>query len=751
MEDEVIQTTQPTPEVVANTSPESTTDYVQEPVAQQPETLSPETIMHNERLNSYASKGESIRNWINNDYNYNKNDAGTLWVAGAINDVNTQMSFLEATLNEDLYDEMDLQKYFFDQNLATARAYAKEKKSETAYGFYKAAQEKATAEGELTGWYMPPEAGYMLGQWTIAKENLKDPSLSAEDRARAESVVRATQGWFDANNITERGIECLNNLYLKETIRHNQETEELQRQANNIAAQKANASASDYDLSLREFKYQQAEMELKYGADINKDTIIGHTDEFAYRGQYTTQVEWIEAGHMGAAIDMWGTDHVKGILGDRYTEFNRKYESDNTYKTARKEVASKKAITEDSKIFKPTGKKTDDGHEIKYAVMNNKVVVGYFEDGVWVTITDENAKFSDGKSIKAYVEKSYGKDSMNTKKVNAITIDGETYSIGRGSTSNNSDSYTSLVKAGYKKKAINNNSHALSDEGVKEVDKLITASQTDEGVKTKDGKTVRNLKYKQGYIDKKNVNEFVILEGEDGEYYAPEQKVDGSWQLKKLKKHDIEKIEKASKNYKVGDYWDDDGGMFGDNNKHEIAKASWYMGTDSKTGTHYMYVPTGDGYEIVGIRYTNKGSKSAEDSYSESYKAGTGHYKVVSINPSEKELNKAGINLPKDTNEPVSTKNAETLTLNSYKSDDEITEEKTKTSKETKSSSSSEEAKAPANNNSKQSQSSKKEVRRLSKTSEEQVLEDAQTVTPFNKKDEEEENNKFTGQFLATV
>ena len=53
---------------------------------------------------------------------------GHTWVAGAINDNNTQMSFLQTLINEEMYDEMDLQKYYYDTNLATARAYAAQKK-----------------------------------------------------------------------------------------------------------------------------------------------------------------------------------------------------------------------------------------------------------------------------------------------------------------------------------------------------------------------------------------------------------------------------------------------------------------------------------------------------------------------------------------------------------------------------------------------------------------------------------------------
>ena len=349
MEDNI--TTTPQTDVVqvsANTSPENTTGYsavikptvdpsqTQAIIADQQITPAPKTerelayeAIDEMRSESYNQKGQSISNWIRNDYDYDATQAGTLWIAGKINDVNTQMSFLEATLNEDLYSEMDLQKYFFDTNLATARAYAKEKKHETAYGFYRAAEEKALAEAQLTGWYMPAEAGYMLSQWVLAEEKLKEEGLSQADYNRADSVKRAVSGWFEANNITERGIECLNHRYLQETIRHNREMERLQDDANEIQRKanednKNNTSAS-YGIQLRELQFNNAQLELKWGYDITGDGIIGHTGEDAQRfGYYTDQKDWAK-NNLGQAFQLWGSDHARTILGEDYNDAYNSY------------------------------------------------------------------------------------------------------------------------------------------------------------------------------------------------------------------------------------------------------------------------------------------------------------------------------------------------------------------------------------------------------------------------------------------
>lgn len=443
MEDEVITTAAPESDVVttANTSTENTAGYVQvqetsvDPsqssavVAEQPTPTAPKTErelayeeINRRQSESYNTKGNNISNWIQNDYDYDATQAGTLWVAGKINDVNTQMKFLEATLNEDLYSEMDLQKYFFDTNLATARAYAKEKKHETAYGFYRAAEEKAIAEGQLTGWYMPAEAGYMLSQWVLADEAIKDPNASALDKERAASVSRAVSGWFAANNITERGIECLNSLYLKETIRHNKEMERLQDDANQIqkAANAANnaANQANYDIQKKTFNFQLAEMELDMGFDLNKDNVIGHTGETANRfGFYQDQKSWAQ-GNLEKAFKLWGSDKSRNILGDDYQRSLNQYKRGIQNSTWFKEqVASGNGYIagENMDTFSNTKIKSSElkkiGIDNSSDVTDNSIKMILTEDGgvalyvfnkhgVAYQITDDSIELSNGQTIK---------------------------------------------------------------------------------------------------------------------------------------------------------------------------------------------------------------------------------------------------------------------------------------------------------------------------------------------------------------
>lgn len=240
------------------------------------------TIEHD--VNVVNNAGKAMNNFLTNKYDYNKNEAGTYWVAGAINDNNTQMSFLQTLINEEMYDEMDLQKYYYDTNLATARAYAAQKSMETAYGFYRAAQEKALAEASLTGWYMPAEGQYLLGQYTVAQRTLEDPDATPEQLAKADRVTKTAEEWFGANQITTRGIKCLSMLQFEETVRNNTVMAELENEANQIAAGQNAAAAAMAALNLREFKYSVEEAEMLSGRDFTYE--LGLDDREGYIGHH---------------------------------------------------------------------------------------------------------------------------------------------------------------------------------------------------------------------------------------------------------------------------------------------------------------------------------------------------------------------------------------------------------------------------------------------------------------------------------
>ena len=547
--------------------------------------------VHTEQtINQDTNAGKAMNSFLTQGYDYDKNEAGSYWVAGAINDNNTQMSFLQTLINEEMYDEMDLQKYYYDTNLATARAYAAQKGKETAYGFYRAAQERALAEGELTGWYMPAEGRYLLGQYTVAQNTLENPDATPEEISKANRVAKTAEEWFSANQITTRGIKCLAMMNYEENVRHNNVMAELQRQANDIAKSIADASAASAELAKLNFKFKVEEEEMDKG--VNFSYLIGLDDDAEYIGHkqedypdnkylrgYDNAKSMLETDteHFAMVQTYASTDYIKGILGKDYYDAYKRYQNDQSLAGHKADIEANKKITSESPGFTKTGKKTGDGHEVVYTVVGGEVVVGYFDDGAWVPITDPNATFSDDKKIKDHIEKQFGKDSMSTKGVKSVTIDGEKYTFGRASTDKNKYSYTQLKEAGYNKQMATN---WTSEPDWEKIDKKAKASETTKGTKDKDGKTVRNLTYRPDLMDSKNLNEYLIFTGEDEkgnvQYYSFES--DGE-----LKKMDSKKIKTVDK-VKVGD-----------DALSDKVKTSWIIGYNEKTHETYMAQPKSDG------------------------------------------------------------------------------------------------------------------------------------------------------------
>ena len=634
MEDQVItSTTEPTIVESANTSAENTaglsqvidqatpmdsnTTYSNLPKVEYQPNMSPtqnlinEAVQTEHAINQETNAGKAMNSFLTQGYDYDKAEAGSYWVAGAINDNNTQMSFLETLINEEMYDEMDLQKYYYDTNLATARAYAAQKGKETAYGFYRAAQERALAEGELTGWYMPAEGRYLLGQYTVAQNTLENPDATPEEISKANRVAKAAESWFSANQITTRGIKCLAMMNYEENVRHNTVMGELQKQANDIARQGAAASAASAKLQLRELKFQLEEYELQSGHNITKEigldnnSTLGHNaadyKEFSNLKGYDSVQQMLEhdpssyAAVLGATSKTW----VDNVLGDKAQDTYKKYNNDQKLASFKSEISENGKITEKSGGFDTIGK-TKDGKEIKVTVVGNKAVAGYFEDNVWVPITDGNTKLSNGKTVKAWIETAYGTGSMDTSGINSIEIDGEVYSFGRANTASDELSYVSLNDLGYEK-VLSENWSFIDQEKTNE---KIKESYSEKGTTDKDGNKIRNLTYRQDLMDEKNENEYTIFSGEDAEGNDAYYKVTSDGTFEKIT--EVVEINPNDYHFKVGDSFQTTNDLFsGDNTKERMAKASWIIGESKDGKGTYMYVPTGaDTYDIILVKGT---------------------------------------------------------------------------------------------------------------------------------------------------
>jgi hypothetical protein len=220
-------------------------------------------------------------------------------------------------------------------------------------------------------------------------------------------------------------------LYYEETVRHNKEMERLQWDANDIQRKNAEASSKaakdSYDLQLREWQFNNAQMELQYGADLNEDGVIGFdndhfvTEGFEFRdfesifGQYDSTYDWAMANPTQAFM-VTNRAYMKEVLGDDYqTAYNTykqsvqdtswlkaQYESGNGYI----EGTNIDALTNTKLKKSEVEKVTDYPDNVKDSTIriirtnNNGAQLWIFnKDGVGYQITDGSLQLTDGKTV----------------------------------------------------------------------------------------------------------------------------------------------------------------------------------------------------------------------------------------------------------------------------------------------------------------------------------------------------------------
>ena len=614
MEDTVItSTTEPTVVESANTSAENTaglsqvidqatpmdsnTTYSNLPKVEYQPNMTPaqnlinEAVQTEHTINQETNAGKAMNSFLTGGYDYDKAEAGSYWVAGAINDNNTQMSFLQTLINEEMYDEMDLQKYYYDTNLATARAYAAQKGKETAYGFYRAAQERALAEGELTGWYMPAEGRYLLGQYTVAQNTLENPDATPEEISKANRVAKVAESWFSANQITTRGIKCLAMMNYEENVRHNTVMGELQKQANAIAAQGAAASAAANDLQLRELKFQLEEYELQSGHNITKeigldnDSTLGHKAsdyrEFSNLRGYDSVAQMLDqdVGAYGAVLGATSVKWIENVLtsaGKNPKDAHSKYEGRIGDTGLEKSLKDNGNILDESYLNKQTYEISadadlkdlgNDKHVYTFTHTENGrgVTKAYYKDdnGIYHQIKDTNIKLVDGKTIG---------DKVYNFSNNSLTKDGTTIRVGakqsyakmEGSVSKNSDAYSGM---------------------------------SNDQKKTVKAKEAEGYKIKHGYKSTQGIDADIVMEDDEGNLIEVSNtfgkaKSISKDQIKKLNFGDnVDSDEPEFASFrKIGTMPEYKHGDFTEEN------ASIYVAIDSKGKEHYYvyagYVPS---------------------------------------------------------------------------------------------------------------------------------------------------------------
>lgn len=208
-----------------------------------------ESMQAKQEIDKAAS--EAWNQYFGAEYSARQTQDKMGWTGGQETASDLQVAFLQAETASNMYTKDEMQRYGVETKLGIARMYAEANQRALALQYYQDAVDQAIKEAEQTGWYIPAEAGEMFKQQDMANKILNDPNASEADKARARQVNANCQRYYDSKGfqrgyaydsngkvVTEYyGIKCLQMLEYEETVRNNKIQEDLQRQANDIAAQ----------------------------------------------------------------------------------------------------------------------------------------------------------------------------------------------------------------------------------------------------------------------------------------------------------------------------------------------------------------------------------------------------------------------------------------------------------------------------------------------------------------------------------
>lgn len=233
-----------------------------------------------------AAAASAWNNYFAAEYSARQTQDKMGWSGGQKQASDLQVQFLQAESAANMYTQDEMQRYGVESKLSIARMYADANQKALALEYYQDAEAKAINEANITGCYVPPEASEMFIQQDMAEKILKDPTSTADAKARAKSVIANCEAYYrnlgfeewttldeKGNVVTEfRGIKTLNYLQHKETERNNRINEDLQRQANKINQDAANANWANYRLAKDTY-----DLELLRQDRIEMDKIIDST------------------------------------------------------------------------------------------------------------------------------------------------------------------------------------------------------------------------------------------------------------------------------------------------------------------------------------------------------------------------------------------------------------------------------------------------------------------------------------------
>jgi hypothetical protein len=145
-------------------------------------------------------------------YSQNQSIDKVGWTGGYVLDTERQMNYLKASIQAQMYGQMELQRYGYDTSLAAARLAYDTDKYDLALKYYEQAIQNAVTESSQTGLYIAPEVREHANNYKIAADILNDPNATEEEKENAARVVTNVTNWYKDYGISPAGVKTMAKL-----------------------------------------------------------------------------------------------------------------------------------------------------------------------------------------------------------------------------------------------------------------------------------------------------------------------------------------------------------------------------------------------------------------------------------------------------------------------------------------------------------------------------------------------------------
>ena len=264
------------------------------------------------------------------------------WGGGSYHDAKMQIEYLQASIQSDMYGQLELQKYGYETEMAKARAAFDANQKQLAMEYMKEEYNKAYNAAQLTGIWIDPTVKDRVSQWDIAtktmKENEGNPESNEYKKAkRIKEEILGSFNFAEGTVITEQGVDVLKqileqqNLYSTRTLTAAQ-IEQMEIETANadelVKNEKANQEEAKGIYSFTDKDGNEVKVDLYNGSteDIKKLLESRPTLKFEAMGSFTDKLNaeyelWrAKAGNAEKSMDQFKTE-MKGsyntLLADR--------------------------------------------------------------------------------------------------------------------------------------------------------------------------------------------------------------------------------------------------------------------------------------------------------------------------------------------------------------------------------------------------------------------------------------------------